>query len=134
MPWNAVRKNGLPDISVAASQGKFLKLMALAIGGEESAGSGNARGGLPEDGELITLEVSEVNVKIARENLARAGIRNARVLVVVRLLMSFARGCSKCGAVRTLLKMLKKDKEVEATTIAIANVKGNDGFLYAIKL
>lgn len=29
-------ENGLPDISVAASQGKFLKLMALAIGALKS--------------------------------------------------------------------------------------------------
>ncbi|KAI6111253.1 O-methyltransferase family 3 protein [Pisolithus sp. B1] len=188
-------ENGLPDISVAASRGKFLKLMALAIGAKRVLEVGTFGGystiwmgqGLPEDGELITLEVSEVNAKIARENLARAGIRNARVLVgyaketlaslpteepfdlvfidadkegypnyfleAKRLVRrrgviivdnivrsgqvadeSFARGCSKCGAVRTLLEMLKEDKEVEATTIAIANVKGNDGFLYAIKL
>ncbi|KAI6111244.1 O-methyltransferase-domain-containing protein [Pisolithus sp. B1] len=185
----------LPDISVAASQGKFLKLMALAIGAKRVLEVGTLGGystiwigqGLPEDGELITLEISEVNAKIARDNLARAGIRNARVLVgdanetlaslpteepfdlvfidadkegypnyfleAKRLVRrhgviivdnvvrsgrvadeNFARGCRKCGAVRTLLKMLKEDKEVEATTIATTNTKGYDGFLYAIKL
>ncbi|KAI6097319.1 O-methyltransferase family 3 protein [Pisolithus croceorrhizus] len=174
-------ENGHPDISVAASQGRFLKLMALAIGAKRALEVGTLGGcstiwmgqSLPEDGELITLEVSEVDAKIARENLARAGIRNARVMVgdVKEILASlpteepfdlvsidankegypnyflerniwsgrvadesFARGCSRCGAVRTLLEMLKEDGEVVATTIAIANVKGYDGFLYAIKL
>lgn len=32
-------------------------------------------------GELITLEISEANAKVACDNLAKAGIRNSRVLV-----------------------------------------------------
>ncbi|KAI6111256.1 hypothetical protein F5141DRAFT_1063577 [Pisolithus sp. B1] len=47
---------------------------------------------------------------------------------------SFTSDYSRRGAVRTLLKMLKEEREVEATTIVITNVKGYGGFLYAIKL
>lgn len=36
--------------------------------------------------------------------------------------------------VRDMLKALKDDKEVEATTIGTVGEKGYDGFLYAIKL
>ncbi|KAI6038400.1 O-methyltransferase-domain-containing protein [Pisolithus marmoratus] len=190
-----IAENGLPDISVSASQGKFLKLMVLAIGAKRVLEVGTLGGystiwmdqGLPEDGELITLEISEVHAKIARENLARAGIRNARVLVgdanktlanlpteepfdlvfidadkqscpnyfleAKRLVRkrgviivdnvvrrgevaddNFSRSCSKCQGVRALLRMLKEDKEVEATTIATADAKDYDGFLYAVKL
>jgi len=35
--------------------------------------------------------------------------------------------------IRTLLKALKDDPEVEATTIATVGEKGYDGFLYAIR-
>lgn len=95
-------KNGLPDISVSASLGNFLKLMALAIGENSRVLKVVVLGGcvlplasdipryssirisqrLPEDGVPITLEISEVNAKVARENhLASAGICNARVIV-----------------------------------------------------
>ncbi|KAI6046720.1 O-methyltransferase-domain-containing protein [Pisolithus marmoratus] len=152
--------------------------------------------GLPEDGELITLEISEVNAKVARENLARAGIHNARVVcgkvketmaglpteepfdlvfidadnesypgyfveakrlvrkrgVIMGIVDNFVQygrvadesfACpqskeypndSTVAGARTLLRMLNEDKEVEAITVAIADVKGYDGFLYAVKL
>ena len=35
--------------------------------------------------------------------------------------------------VRTLLKALKEDQDVDATTIATTGEKGYDGFLYAIR-
>lgn len=198
-------ESGLPDISVSPSLGRFLKLLALSIGAKRVLEVGTLGGystiwmgqGLPEDGELIALEISEANAKVARENLARAGIHNARVVVgdaketlaslptenpfdlvfidadkesyptyfleAKRLVRkrgiiivdnfvqcgrvadeSFSRpGTSRqfeyptdstVGAVRTLLRMLKEDMEVEATTMAVADVKGYDGFLYAVKL
>ena len=36
--------------------------------------------------------------------------------------------------VRALLRHLKNDREVDATTVATVGEKGNDGFLYAVKL
>ena len=36
--------------------------------------------------------------------------------------------------VRSLLRHLKEDKEVDATTLSTVGEKGYDGFLYAIKL
>ena len=36
--------------------------------------------------------------------------------------------------VRSLLKVMKDDKEVDATSIGTVGEKGYDGFIYAIKL
>lgn len=198
-------ENGLPPIAVSGSQGKLLKLVALTMGAKRVLEVGTLGGysticlaqGLPEDGEVITLEISEAHAKVARENLAKAGIRNARVVtgdaneslrglpteepfdlifvdadkksyphyfleakrlvrkrgvIIIDNVVQRGRvadesfSCrpnpskvvypddSSVEGVRTLLRMLKEDKEVEATTIATANEKGYDGFMYAIKL
>ncbi|KAG6329720.1 hypothetical protein ID866_9371 [Astraeus odoratus] len=81
--------NGLPNISVSVAQGKFLKLIALSIGAKRILEIGTLGGystiwmaqALPGDGELVTLEISEENAKIARDNLDRAGIRNVKIVV-----------------------------------------------------
>ena len=39
----------------------------------------------------------------------------------------------KIEGVRSLLKAIEGDKEIEATTIATVGEKGYDGFTYAIK-
>jgi predicted O-methyltransferase YrrM len=39
----------------------------------------------------------------------------------------------KVEGVRNLLRYLKTDRDVEATTIATVGEKGHDGFLYAIR-
>ena len=39
---------------------------------------------------------------------------------------------SSTEGVRELLRALKEDKDVEATTIATADTKGFDGFIYAL--
>ena len=39
----------------------------------------------------------------------------------------------KVEGVRTLLKAIEGDEEIEATTIATVGDKGYDGFIYAIK-
>jgi predicted O-methyltransferase YrrM len=39
----------------------------------------------------------------------------------------------KLEGVRSLLKALKEDPEVDATTIATVGEKGYDGFMYAVK-
>ncbi|KAF5392658.1 hypothetical protein D9757_000883 [Collybiopsis confluens] len=74
--------NGLPDIAVSTSQGKFLNLQARSIqakrilevgtlGGYSTIWLGRA---LPDDGELITLEVDEKHARVAEENLSDAGL------------------------------------------------------------
>jgi predicted O-methyltransferase YrrM len=72
---------GLPPISVADNQGKFLMLLALARGARNILEIGTLGGystiwlarALPADGRLITLEAVPTHAKIARENIERAG-------------------------------------------------------------
>ncbi|KAI6158921.1 hypothetical protein EDD17DRAFT_1618011 [Pisolithus thermaeus] len=61
--------------------------------------------------------------QVADENFARAHHINRRFGYPTD---------STVEAVGTLFGMLKEHKEVEATTIWITNVKGYDGFLYAL--
>ncbi len=74
--------NGLPPIDVSAAQGKMLFLLAQiagarrilelgTLGGESTIGLARA---LPEDGELVTLEIEEAHARVARANLDRAGV------------------------------------------------------------
>ncbi|KIK68233.1 hypothetical protein GYMLUDRAFT_35610 [Collybiopsis luxurians FD-317 M1] len=74
--------NGLPDIAVTIAQGKLLHLQARSIqakrilevgtlGGYSTIWLGRA---LPENGELITLEINERHAKVAEENLSSAGL------------------------------------------------------------
>jgi predicted O-methyltransferase YrrM len=80
----------LPAISVTATQGKLLHLLARmrgarrileigTLGGYSTIWMGRA---LPPDGRLITLEIDPVHAAVARQNLARAGLLD-RVEVVV---------------------------------------------------
>ncbi len=75
-----MREAGLPSISVSPILGKFLYLLAKltgarrileigALGGYSTIWLGRA---LPEDGQLITLEINPLHARIARRNLARA--------------------------------------------------------------
>lgn len=73
---------GLPAISVTPTQGKFLWLLARAIGARSILEIG-ALGGystiwlaraLPAGGRLVSLEVEPTFAEIARSNIARAGL------------------------------------------------------------
>jgi predicted O-methyltransferase YrrM len=73
---------GLPSIDVSAPQGKLIHLLARMAGARKALEIG-ALGGystiwlaraLPDDGRLITLEVSAKNADVARRNVARAGL------------------------------------------------------------
>jgi predicted O-methyltransferase YrrM len=73
---------GLPSINVAANQGKFLHLLARLAGAKRILEIGTLGGystiwlarALPPDGKLITLEADPNHAKVARSNLARAGV------------------------------------------------------------
>lgn len=84
------RAAGLPEIQVSPSQGKLLGLLARLVGARRILEIGTLGGysaiwlarALPEDGELLTLELEEKHARVARENLARAGLQSrARVRV-----------------------------------------------------
>ena len=80
---------GLDDIAVAPVQGKLLHLMARMAGARRILEIGTLGGystiwlarALPEDGELVSLELVAHNAMVARENIAAAGLAG-RVTVI----------------------------------------------------
>lgn len=81
---------GLPNIAVAANQGKLLQLLAHLVGTRRILEIGTLGGystivlgrALPSDGRLISLEYDARHAEVARRNIARAGL-DARVEVRV---------------------------------------------------
>jgi len=78
----ATEEAGLPPINVAPNQGKLLMLLARTLGAKRILEIGTlgaystiwlARG-LAPDGRLITIEWNPACAKVARANLARAGL------------------------------------------------------------
>lgn len=80
-----MREAGFPEISVSPALGKFLYMLAKitrarrileigALGGYSGIWLGRA---LPEDGRLLSLEIDPLHAKMARRNLARAGLFGA---------------------------------------------------------
>ena len=73
---------GLPSIAVSAPQGKLLYLLARCLGARRILEIGTLGGystiwlarALPPDGQLVTLELQEHHARVARANLARAGL------------------------------------------------------------
>ncbi|MER6032673.1 MULTISPECIES: O-methyltransferase [unclassified Streptomyces] len=73
---------GLPHISVTATQGKFLQLLAEIQGARTVLEIGTLGGystiwlarALPADGKLISLEYSAKHAEVATRNIARAGL------------------------------------------------------------
>ncbi len=81
---------GLPKIAVSAQQGKFLSLLASAVGARRILEVGTlggfstiwlARGAGP-DGRVVTLEYEPKHAEVARANLDRAGVGD-RVQILV---------------------------------------------------
>jgi predicted O-methyltransferase YrrM len=73
---------GLPPINVAPNQGKFLMLLAQAVGARRILEIGTLGGystiwlarGLVPGGKLITLDANAKFAEVARANIARAGL------------------------------------------------------------
>ena len=73
---------GLPPIDVSPLQGKFLHLIARAIGAGRVLEIGTLGGystlslarAVGENGRVVTLELQPRNAEVARSNLARAGV------------------------------------------------------------
>ena len=73
---------GLPPIDVSAAQGKMLFLLAQIAGARRILEIGTLGGysttwlarALPDDGELVTLELDAHHAAVARENLENAGV------------------------------------------------------------
>jgi predicted O-methyltransferase YrrM len=81
---------GLPSIAVSAQQGKFLNLLATAMGAKRVLEIGTLGGystiwlarAVGADGHVATLEYDSKNAEVARANLDRAEVGD-RVEVVV---------------------------------------------------
>ncbi|WAC25818.1 O-methyltransferase [Ancylobacter sp. SL191] len=73
---------GLPAINVAPTQGKLLHLLARMAGARRILEIGTLGGystiwlarALPEGGRLVTLEYAEAHARVARANIAAAGL------------------------------------------------------------
>jgi len=73
---------GLPGIQISAGQGKFLNLLAKMLGARRILELGTLGGfstiwlarALPPDGTLVSLEFNALHTKVARENIAAAGL------------------------------------------------------------
>jgi predicted O-methyltransferase YrrM len=73
---------GLPQIAVTPNQGKWLMILAQAIGARSILEMGSLGGystiwlarGLPPGGKLITLEADPKHAEVAQANIARAGL------------------------------------------------------------
>jgi predicted O-methyltransferase YrrM len=74
--------NNLPPIDVSATQGKMLMLLAQMAGARRILEIGTLGGystiwlarALPDGGRLVTMEVDRKHVRVAKENLDRAGV------------------------------------------------------------
>jgi predicted O-methyltransferase YrrM len=74
--------SGLPALSVSPAQGKFLHVLAAAIGAKRVLEVGTLGGysttwlarALPADGRVISLELEEAHARVARANLDKAGV------------------------------------------------------------
>jgi predicted O-methyltransferase YrrM len=86
----ANRAAGLPAIDVSPLQGKFLHVLARALGVRSVLEIGTLGGystiwlarAVPDDGRVVTLERSAHHAEVAAANIARAGL-SARVEIVV---------------------------------------------------
>ncbi len=78
------REAGLPEIQVSPNEGRLLQLLAEILGAKRILEVGTLGGystihlarALPEDGSLLTLELSERHAEVARENVAEAGLED----------------------------------------------------------
>ncbi|KAF8902556.1 O-methyltransferase family 3 protein [Gymnopilus junonius] len=90
----AVVKNnkdqGLPDIAVSTTQGKFLSLLVKSLGAKRVLEVGTLGGystiwiarALPTDGSVLTLEINPHHAKVAQDNFKLAGVQDKIAITV----------------------------------------------------
>jgi predicted O-methyltransferase YrrM len=121
---------GLPAIAVSPSQGKFLHILANAIGAKRILELGTLAGysaiwlarALPPDGRLVTVELDPAHAEVARQSFARAGVSG---LVDLRV-----------GAAMDVLRALEAESAAPFDFVFIDADKGNypDYFDRAMRL
>lgn len=83
------QKNGLPEIDVTPTQGKFLAMLAQLKGAKNILEIGTLGGystiwlarTLPQDGKLVTLETDPNHVTTAQENINSAGLTDKVTII-----------------------------------------------------
>ncbi len=77
-----LEKEGIPQISVSANQGKFLQVLMMSCGAKRILELGTLGGystiwmarALPEEGKIITVELDEHHAAVAQKNIDAAGV------------------------------------------------------------
>jgi predicted O-methyltransferase YrrM len=120
------RRGGLPEINVSPNQGRLLRLLVEIAGARRILEIGALGGysaihlarGLPEDGELISLELDEHHADVARNNVERAGLSD---IVEVRV----------GDAHRLLTNLIENDEEPFDLVFIDADKEGYPDYLQA---
>ncbi len=85
-----MQQQDLPSINVSANEGKLLHMLALMTGTKRILEIGTLGGysatwlarALPDDGEMISLELDAHHAEVAQTNLQRAGLHNKVKIMV----------------------------------------------------
>ena len=85
-----MQKEHLPSINVSANEGKLLHILALLVGAKRILEIGTLGGysatwlarALPQDGEMISLELDPHHAEVAHTNLQRAGVHHKVKILV----------------------------------------------------
>ncbi|KAG9001475.1 hypothetical protein FRB94_006583 [Tulasnella sp. JGI-2019a] len=83
-------KQGVPLISVSKAQGKFMNLLLKSMQAKKVLEVGTLAGfsgiwmarALPDDGQLVTLEYSDLHAKVAEANFAAAKLTHKVKIIV----------------------------------------------------
>ncbi|MGB3683608.1 MAG: O-methyltransferase [Rubrobacteraceae bacterium] len=110
--------SGMPEIQVSPNQGKLLQLLAEISGARRILEIGTLGGysaihfarALPENGNLISLELDERHAQVARENIEHAGL-SGKAEVLVGDAMSLLAAMVESGVTPFDLIFIDADKE-----------------------
>ncbi len=77
-----LEKEGIPQISVSANQGKFLQVLMMSCSAKRVLELGTLGGystiwmarALPKEGKIITVELDEHHASVAQKNIEAAGV------------------------------------------------------------
>ncbi|KAJ7609834.1 S-adenosyl-L-methionine-dependent methyltransferase [Roridomyces roridus] len=140
--------------AVSPAQGKFLHLLLRGLNAKRVLEVGSLGGysaiwmarALPDDGELVALEISAVNAQAIEENPnntnhfveAKRLVRSGGIIIVDNTgRKGYPADPGRTGpgveGVRALLSHIRDDDEVEAATIHTVGEKGFDGFTFAYR-
>jgi predicted O-methyltransferase YrrM len=130
---------GLPPIDVTSLTGKFLHLLARMTRARRVLEVGTLGGhstiwlarGIPRDGRVVTLELSQKHADVARANLERAGVSEQVEIVVGRAADTLPRIAARGGEPFDLV-FIDADKESSAIYVDWAIRLGRPGTVIVV--